>query len=181
MGKNAQVGQTDHPGDIVLTAHQPVAQQNKHHRADTKVHQVFHNNIAGVLGSGKAGLYHSKAALHKENQHCADQKPHAEQLAVHRFHDCFKPHKVLLFITKSLKMEIKKERSKTDVRALHCAKECRHRANGPAPANDRPCQKTVPTVREGKINTVPCTCRSPTERPWCGTRPIHSPCLQYSY
>jgi hypothetical protein len=29
VGENAQVGQTDHPGDIVLTAHQPVGRERQ--------------------------------------------------------------------------------------------------------------------------------------------------------
>ena len=30
-----------------------------------KVHQVLHNDVAGVLGTGKPGFHHSKSSLHE--------------------------------------------------------------------------------------------------------------------
>ena len=54
-------------------------------RADTEVHQVFHQNIAGVLGPGKAGLAHRKARLHEENQGSAQQDPNGVRGRVRHF------------------------------------------------------------------------------------------------
>ena len=55
--------------------HQPVAEQEEHHRPDAEIHQVFHNDVPRVLRPGKAGFHHSKAALHKKHENRADQKP----------------------------------------------------------------------------------------------------------
>ncbi len=41
--------------------------------ADAEVHQVFHQDIAGVFGPGEAGLAHGEARLHEKDQHCAQQ------------------------------------------------------------------------------------------------------------
>jgi hypothetical protein len=59
----------------MFTVHNAVAQQRKDHRADAKIHQVFHNDIARVFCSCKAGFYHGEAALHEKYQDRADQKP----------------------------------------------------------------------------------------------------------
>jgi len=78
-----------------MRAHQQaVAQQDEHHRAQAKVHQVFHQDVAGVLGPGKAALHHGKAALHEEDQHGANQKPNAQGNAF-QFHCSIAPFSVL--------------------------------------------------------------------------------------
>ena len=48
--------------------HQTEAQQLENRCADAEVHQVFHQNVAGVLGPGKSCLTHGKAGLHKKDQ-----------------------------------------------------------------------------------------------------------------
>ena len=42
--------------------------QDEHHRADTEIHQIFHNDIASVFRSGKARFHHGKARLHPKHQ-----------------------------------------------------------------------------------------------------------------
>ena len=59
----------------MLTHHQPVAEQEEHDCPDTEIHQVFHYNVACVLGSSEAGLHHGETALHKKYQDRPDQKP----------------------------------------------------------------------------------------------------------
>lgn len=41
----------------------------------TKIHQVLHDDISGVLRTGKSCLYHSKPRLHPEHKGRTDQKP----------------------------------------------------------------------------------------------------------
>ena len=48
--------------------HQAEAQQPENRCADAEVHQILHQNVAGVLGAGKARLTHGKAGLHEKDQ-----------------------------------------------------------------------------------------------------------------
>ena len=43
--------------------------------ADGKIHQVLHDDVACILSSCKAGLYHGKTCLHEEYKGCAQQDP----------------------------------------------------------------------------------------------------------
>ena len=65
----------DQSEDAVLPHHQAVAEQEEHHRSNAEVHQVFHNNVARVLGAGEAGLHHGEAALHEKHEDRTDQEP----------------------------------------------------------------------------------------------------------
>ena len=47
-------------------------------------HEVFHNNVAGVLRSGETSLNHCKTALHKEYQCRTDQEPYAVNVIVYQ-------------------------------------------------------------------------------------------------
>ena len=60
----------------ILTHQQAETDQDEYNRADTEVHQVLHDDIAGIFGSGKAGFHHCKASLHPEYQSRADQIPY---------------------------------------------------------------------------------------------------------
>ena len=62
----------------ILAQQQSEADQNEHTGADAEVHEVFHQDIAGVFGAGKAALHHGKARLHPEHQSGSDQEPNAE-------------------------------------------------------------------------------------------------------
>ena len=73
--EQVHVRDTDQSEQGILAHHDRVAQESEHDRADTKVHQVFHDDVAGVLGAGKARLYHGKACLHPEHQRGSDQEP----------------------------------------------------------------------------------------------------------
>ena len=55
--------------------HDAKADQPIQRCADAEIHQVFHQDIAGVLGSCEACLAHGKARLHEENQGRAQQDP----------------------------------------------------------------------------------------------------------
>ena len=57
--------------------------------ADAEVHQVFHQDIAGVFGPGEAGLAHGEARLHEKDQRCAQQHPNGVDRT--EFHSCFLP------------------------------------------------------------------------------------------
>ena len=84
VGKQVHVGQSDEPCEHVFAHHQRVAEEGKDHRADAEVHQVFHNDVTGVLGAGETRFHHSKSGLHPKYQRCADQKP---KFNCH--HNCF--------------------------------------------------------------------------------------------
>ena len=43
--------------------------------ADAEVHHVFHQDVAGVFGAGKARLTQRKTGLHKVDQECRNQHP----------------------------------------------------------------------------------------------------------
>ena len=40
-----------------------------------EIHQVLHDDVAGVLRTGEAGLNHRKAGLHEEYQRRCDERP----------------------------------------------------------------------------------------------------------
>ena len=44
---------------------------------DREVHQVFHNDVACVFGTGEARFHHSETCLHKEYEGCSYQYPHS--------------------------------------------------------------------------------------------------------
>ena len=69
------VGQTDETEQGIFAHHQGVTQEGEDDGADTEVHQVLHDDVACVLRSGKACLYHGEAGLHPEDQSGADQIP----------------------------------------------------------------------------------------------------------
>ena len=72
VGEQLVLRHTDKAEEIVLTVHDAVAQQTEDHSADAEVHQVLHDNVAGVLGPGKAAFRRGEARLHKEHQNRAD-------------------------------------------------------------------------------------------------------------
>ena len=55
--------------------HETEAQNPVGGGADAEVHQILHQNIAGVLGPGEARLAHGEAGLHEEDQGRAQQDP----------------------------------------------------------------------------------------------------------
>ena len=58
------------------TEHDTKPNKPEDRSSDTEIHQVFHNDIAGVLCSCKSGLHHGKSGLHKENKSGAKQHPY---------------------------------------------------------------------------------------------------------
>ena len=75
VGKHPPVGYADQAEPSVVAHHQTVAEKNKNNGADAEVHQILHDDVAGVLCPGKARLDHGKPALHEEHQNCADKEP----------------------------------------------------------------------------------------------------------
>ena len=63
--------------------HDPEARQPVQRRADAKVHQVLHQDIARVLCPGKSGFTHGKSRLHEENQCRPQQHPYRVCRRVH--------------------------------------------------------------------------------------------------
>ena len=59
----------------ILAHHQRIAEQRKDDRPDAEVHEVLHDDVAGVFCPGKAGLHHGEARLHPEDERRAYQKP----------------------------------------------------------------------------------------------------------
>ena len=64
------------------------------HCSNTEVHKVLHNNISGILCSGKTCFYHSKTCLHPEYQCGTDQKPDTKHIFINEinnllFHNVF--------------------------------------------------------------------------------------------
>ncbi len=89
--KDLQVGNPNHPKCIILCHHQTEPQHNKHCRANTKIHQIFHDDIPGILSSGKPSFHHGKACLHEKYQGGSDQEPDTKYFAgdrcLHKFHN----------------------------------------------------------------------------------------------
>ena len=56
--------------------HEAEAQNPVGGGTDAEVHQVFHQDVAGVLGTGEARLAHGETGLHKEDQGRAQQDPY---------------------------------------------------------------------------------------------------------
>ena len=92
--KGELVELTDETEEIVFAVHDTVAKANENDRTNTEIHEVLHDDVAGVLGPGKAALHHGKAALHEEDQHSANQKPNAQGNAF-QFHCSIAPFSVL--------------------------------------------------------------------------------------
>lgn len=69
-----KVGRADESANI-RTKHQAEANYPKDDTAQTQVHKVFHNDVAGIFSSCKTCLYHGKAGLHKKYHKRAYQHP----------------------------------------------------------------------------------------------------------
>jgi len=57
--------------------------------ADAEVHQVLHQDVAGVFGPGEACFAHGEACLHEKDQRRAQQDPNGVDRT--EFHSCFLP------------------------------------------------------------------------------------------
>ena len=68
--------------DQILSQEQTESDDNKHDCPDAEIHQIFHQNIAGVLRPREAGLHHGKPGLHPEDQRRTDQKPNPVYLSM---------------------------------------------------------------------------------------------------
>ena len=71
--QNAGIQPADH--GTAGTEHDAEAKQPEAGRTDTEVHQVFHQNVAGIFGPGETGFTQGKACLHEENQCGTQQYP----------------------------------------------------------------------------------------------------------
>ena len=109
--------------------HQAKAENPENRRAQRKVHQVFHNDVARILCTGKAGLYHGKTGLHKEDQRCTQQNP-ADIQGIAQcgdvVHGWFPPNDVCLFFCETKKRMVHTVRVRS-VRTLlaRCTPLCR--------------------------------------------------------
>ena len=74
-GEQVEPGLADEAKQV-FTHQQTETDQDEDNCANAEVHQVLHDDIAGVFGSGKTGFHHCKASLHPENQCRADQIPY---------------------------------------------------------------------------------------------------------
>ena len=73
------------PADDAVTGtkHQAKSHQPENRGTNTEIHQVFHQDITGVFGTGKTGFTHRKACLH-EKYHCGAQKhPYGVDRRIH--------------------------------------------------------------------------------------------------
>ena len=70
--QNLQIRHTDQAKDIVFCHHQTEAEENENNGSDAEIHQVFHDDVAGVLGACKSGLDHCETSLHPEHQCSSD-------------------------------------------------------------------------------------------------------------
>ena len=68
--------------------HQAKAHEPEKRRADGEIHQVLHDNVPCVFGSGKTGLHHCESSLHEKHQRRPYQNPDCV--------DCRKTHNCLL-------------------------------------------------------------------------------------
>ena len=62
-------------GGGACSEHNPETEQPVQRCADAEIHHVLHQDIACILGPGKAGFTHGKSGLHEEDQRCAQQHP----------------------------------------------------------------------------------------------------------
>ena len=76
IGKHLVFWHADQAEEIVLTIHNTIPQQDKYHGANAKIHQIFHNDIAGIFSPGETRLHHSKSTLHEKDQNCTHQIPY---------------------------------------------------------------------------------------------------------
>ena len=77
----------------ILSKHQRSAAYEPHDRADAEIHQVLHDDVAGVLCPGETSLAHCESGLHPEDEGSSDEEPDSEDLAVKYFQNiCCKFH-----------------------------------------------------------------------------------------
>ena len=81
--EHPQGGGADEAAGNVGIHQQAIAQEDEDHGTDAEVHEVLHDDVAGVFGPREATLHHGKAALHEEHEDGTDQKPDAERYTVH--------------------------------------------------------------------------------------------------
>ena len=60
---------------VAGSEHDAEAHEPENGGSDTEVHEVFHDDIAGIFGPGETGLYHGETGLHEEDQSGADKYP----------------------------------------------------------------------------------------------------------
>ena len=62
----------------IRSEHQGRSADKPHDRSDAEIHQVLHDDVPSVLGSGKTGFAHGESCLHPEDERRADQKPYCK-------------------------------------------------------------------------------------------------------
>ena len=60
---------------VAGSEHDAEAHEPENGGSDTEVHEVFHDDVAGIFGPGETGLYHGETGLHEEDQSGADKYP----------------------------------------------------------------------------------------------------------
>lgn len=69
-----QIGKSD-DAMYIFPEHQTKADNPKKDSAQSKIHKVFHDDIAGIFGTGKSCFHHGKTRLHEKYQKSTDQNP----------------------------------------------------------------------------------------------------------
>ena len=84
-----QIGYAYDTEQIIFRHHQPESQEYKHDSADTEIHEIFHDDIAGIFCPCKACFDHGETALHEEYKSCTNQKPYTDGKGIGFFDSLF--------------------------------------------------------------------------------------------
>ncbi|CDF05111.1 unknown [Megasphaera elsdenii CAG:570] len=72
LGK--EIRYPDEAGQIVAE-HEAKTGQPENQRSQGKIHEILHDDVAGILGPRQTRFEHGKARLHEEDQDCGHENP----------------------------------------------------------------------------------------------------------
>ena len=72
MQEQIQIWLAEQTKQCIFSHHQSISQKGKHNSTDAEIHQVLHDDIAGILCAGKSRLHHGKTCLHPKYQGCTN-------------------------------------------------------------------------------------------------------------
>ena len=75
IGEDLKIRNADKSAYIILGHHEREAEQYENNRTDTEIHEVLHDDVAGIFRTGETGLNHGEPGLHEEHECGSDQEP----------------------------------------------------------------------------------------------------------
>jgi hypothetical protein len=74
IASNEKINFSDNAA-YIRAEHDTETQNPERYRTYAEIHQIFHDDVAGVLGPGETRLNHRETRLHKKNQYRPQKNP----------------------------------------------------------------------------------------------------------